>query len=234
MRPERQESPRVSPLIFFLIALVVAGAAWYYQSVLAERRRRQLAGIAAREGLAFSAKDPFAMVHTLPFELFDRGDRKKLKNVMYGRTKDGYEVRAFEYQYTTGSGDSRQTYKWSCAMAHTGAVWPELTLGPESFFGRIANVVTRADIEFESDEFNRAWEVRSTSRQFASAMIDPEMMLFLLEKAEGSYFEIQGPWIQFYVQRKEPEFLLQALGFACEFRRRIPPVVWELYPPPAG
>ena len=222
-------SPPVS-LVLILLALLAAGAIAYYRSLVEQRRRRQFAAIAARLGFSFSAKDPFHMVQTLPFELFDRGRRRKVHSVVYGRSPDGCELRGFEYQYTTGSGKNSRTYRWSCALVHTGAAWPELTLGPESFFTKIANLVLRDDIDFESDEFNRVWEVRGADRRFASAMIDPEMMLFLLEKAEGSQIEVCEGWVLYATERQTAEFLPRAIGLAQQFCQRVPPTVWSLYP----
>jgi hypothetical protein len=189
--------------------------------------------VAARHELSFSAKDPFRMPDTLPLAFFDRGHSRKASNVMYGRTADGQDRRAFDYQYTTGSGKNRRVYNFSCGLISTGAQWPQLTLGPEGFFDRVLDVVGGADIQFESEEFNRAWEVRSSDPRFASALIDPEMMLFLLEKAEGARIEVHGPWILFSGEQRDPDSLPQAIAAAEAFRDGIPPVVWSLYPPPA-
>src|SRR4029078_4055703 len=111
----------------------------------------------------------------------------------------------------------------------TGARWPRLTLGPEGFFDRVLNVIGSADIQFESEEINRAWEVRSPDTRFASAMIDPEMMLFLLEKAAAARVEVNGPWILFSGEQLDPESLPQMIAFAQAFLEGIPPVVWSLY-----
>jgi hypothetical protein len=186
--------------------------------------------VAARHGLSFSAKDPFHMPATLPLAFFDRGHSRKVSNVMYGRTSEGRDLRAFDYEYTTGSGKNRRVYHFSCGLISTSAAWPQLTLGPEGFFDRVMDVIGAADIQFESEEFNREWEVRSSDPRFASALIDPEMMLFLMEKAEGARVEVHGQWILFSGEQRDPESLPQAIASAEAFREVIPPVVWSLYP----
>jgi hypothetical protein len=55
-------------------------------------------------------------------------------------------------------------------------------------------------------------------------------MLFLMEKADGARFEISGPWLLFYTRQRDAEFLPEAIAFVEEFRSRIPPGVWSLYP----
>jgi hypothetical protein len=116
-------------------------------------------------------------------------------------------------------------------LISTGAAWPQLTLAPEGFFERVMDVIGGADIQFESEEFNREWEVRSSDPRFASAMIDPEMMLFLMEKAQGARIEVHGSWILFSGERRDPESLPQSIASAEAFREGVSPVVWSLYPP---
>jgi hypothetical protein len=166
----------------------------------------------------------------VPLAFFDRGHARKASNVMYGRTADGHDRRAFDYQYTTGSGKNRKVHTFSCGLISTGAAWPQLTLGPEGFFERVMDVIGGDDIQFESEEFNREWEVRSSDPRFASAMIDPEMMLFLMEKAQGARIEVSGPWILFSGERGDPDQLPQLIASAEAFRAGVPPVVWSLYP----
>lgn len=219
-------------VVIFVIAALVGAVLWYLQTLAVTKRRKRMSEVAASHGLSFSAKDPFRMPVTVPLAFFDRGHSRKVSNVMYGRTTDGRDLRAFDYQYTTGSGKNRRVHTFSCGLISTGADWPQLTLGPEGFFERVLDVVGGADIQFESEEFNRKWEVRSSDPRFASALIDPEMMLFLLEKAEGARIEVQRTWILFSGEQRDPESLPQAIAAAEAFRDGIPPVVWSLYPPP--
>jgi hypothetical protein len=219
-------------VVVFVVAVAVGALLWYLQAVAAARRRKRMSDVAARHGLTFSAKDPFHMPRSVPLAFFDRGHARKVTNVMYGRTPEGHDRRAFDYQYTTGSGKNRRVYTFSCGLISTGASWPRLTLGPEGFFERVMDVIGSADIQFESEEFNREWEVRSPEPRFASAMIDPEMMLFLMEKAQGARIEVSGPWILFSGERRDPEQLPQMIASAEAFREGVPPVVWSLYPTP--
>jgi hypothetical protein len=217
-------------VVLFAVAVLVAALIWYLQAVAAGRRRKRMSEIALRHGLTFSARDPFHMTRTVPLAFFDRGHSRKVGNVMYGRTADGHDRRAFDYQFTTGSGKNRRVHAFSCGLISTGATWPRLTLGPERFFERVTDVINGSDLRFDSEEFNRVWEVRSSDPRFASAMIDPEMMLFLLEKAPGARIEVHGPWILFAGDRCDPERLPQMIASADAFREGVPPGVWSLYP----
>jgi len=202
-------------LVFFAFAVALVGGLLYFNAKRADKRRRKVAEIASRHNLFFSPKDPYDMINAFGFDLFDFGRAKSVSNVMYGKQADR-DVRAFDYRYTTGSGKNSRTYHWTCGLVTTGGAttWPHLTLGPETFFERIAQVVAGDDIDFESEESNRAWEVRCEDRRFASAMIDPEMMLHLVDRAEGCRVEVGGTWVLFYYEQAPPE----------------EPVVWSLYP----
>ena len=218
-------------LVFFALMVVVVGASLYFNAKRSDKRRRKVAEIASRHDLFFALKEPYNMVNTFDFDLFDFGRAKAVRNVMYGRQGDR-EVRAFDYRYTTGSGKNSRTYHWTCGLVTTGGAtsWPHLTLGPETFFERIAQVVAGDDIDFESEEFNRDWEVRCEDRRFASAMIDPEMMLHLMDKAEGCRVEVGGTWVLVYYEQTPPEEQPQAIARSVALCERIPPVVWSLYP----
>ena len=218
-------------VVIFVIAVIVGAILWYLQTVAATKRRKRMSEVAMTHGLSFSAKDPFNMPATVPLAFFERGHSRKVNNVMYGLTAEGRDRRAFDYQYTTGSRKHRQLHTFSCGLISTGATWPQLTLGPEGFFERVLDVVGGADIHFESEEFNREWEVRSADPRFASALIDPEMMLFLMEKAQGAIIEVHGSWILFSSERRDPESLPQSIASAEAFREGISPAVWSLYPP---
>lgn len=50
------------------------------------------------------------------------------------------------------------------------------------------------DIEFESEEFNRAFTVKCDDRRFANALIDGRMMAWLLEDRSRWGFEMATGW----------------------------------------
>src|SRR5687768_7767260 len=115
-------------VVIFVIAVLVGAVLWYLQTVAATKRRKRMSEVAMQHGLSFSAKDPFNMPATVPLAFFDRGHSRKVDNVMYGLTAEGRDLRAFEYQYTTGSGKNRQLHTFSCGLISTGATLPQLTL----------------------------------------------------------------------------------------------------------
>ena len=61
---------------------------------------------------------------------------------------------------------------------------------PESFLDRFVGRLTNSDIELESEDFNRAFTVTCPDRKFASDVLHPRMMEFLLQHRDlGWRFE---------------------------------------------
>jgi hypothetical protein len=55
---------------------------------------------------------------------------------------------------------------------------------PEGLVGRFFGRLTNSDIELESEDFNRAFTVTCPDRKFASDVLHPRMMEFLLQRPE--------------------------------------------------
>ena len=71
-----------------------------------------------------------------------------------------------------------------------GVSLPSLRVDPENFLERVVGRVTNTDIELESEDFNRAFTVSCPDRKFASDVLHPQMMEFLLQHRDvGWRFE---------------------------------------------
>ena len=218
--------------LFLLIGLAVAAVAWFsYQAKL--RRQRGLAAVAAGQGLDFSIQDPFGTLSE-PFALLGRGDGRGVENVMWGFWQ-GLEVRAFDYWYYDESSDSegrtsRSYHRFDCVLTLVDARCPRLSISEETVLTRLADALTFHDIQFESEEFNKRFNVRGDDKRFASAFCDARMMDWLLQHADGFAFEVIGDRMLCWSKRLEPAGIVGVLGTAKAFRERIPDVVSSLYP----
>ena len=216
----------------FAVAVALIGAGLYLRYYFKRKRRRELARIGRAFGLAFSAEDPFGLLG-LPFALFDRGDGRGCENVLAG-TWHGTDVKALDYWYYEENSDSggrvsRNYHRFSCAIAEIPATCPHLTIAHENVFTRLGGYLGFQDIELESEEFNRKYRVACETPKFASDILDPRMMEWLIEEKAWS-LEVSGRHVLCYCKRLRPREV-PALIHALEgFRQRIPRVVWELYP----
>jgi hypothetical protein len=209
--------------------LLVAGLFIAFFLVLAAMRgrsRRDAMRAEARKlGLAFSAKDRFVLE---PFAVFNPATRlyAETENVLSGRWRD-LEVRVFDYSYQRSDDDRREM---SCVLIAIPPGWPSLVIRPETVAARLTHLAS-PDLEFESEAFNRAFEVRCRSKRFANAFVDARMMGWLLSLGDGWGFEIQGSWVLGYRHQGQPWEIEGVLATASTFLERIPGALRSMYPP---
>lgn len=222
-------------LIFLAVLVVAGGAALSYY--LKRKRRNELAAMARQLGLEFWPADPQNCLG-LPFKLLTKGDGRGVENVMRGTWQD-VALREFDYWYYEESSDSegrrsRTYYRFSCAVAEIEAFCSPLTAYRENLFTRLADHMALRDIELESDEFNRKFNVKCEDRRFANDFLDARMMQWLIGVDGDFQFEASGKWLLCFSKRRRPTELIPLLGTLKQFRERVPRVVYELYGPDAG
>lgn len=179
----------VAPIL--LVALVAAGAiaAAVYAAHREKQRRESLRALAQELGGRFDPRrDHTHDDRYAHFEVFRRGHSRAACNTitapMTVLDATGQLVLGdFRYKRTSGSGKSRRTvtYRFSYCILHLPVHdLPDLLIRPEGVFDRLADVFGGEDIDFELDDFSRAFLVKCTDRKFAYDVIDPRMMEFLL------------------------------------------------------
>lgn len=169
--------------------LVLVGACISF--ILAERRRAELQKFADALGFAFDPEGSF--VEFEEFDPFDRGHSRSAKNFLTG-VRDGVAWRIFDYRYVTGSGKNRRTHHYGVVVGESPLNFPRLALRGESFLDRFAGAIGFDDIDFESDEFSRAYHVKAEDRKFAYDLLHPQMMEYLLELPRYQW-QFGGPYV---------------------------------------
>ena len=84
--------------------------------------------------------------------------------------------------------------------------------------GEVIDRLAGDPIHFESEEFNDTFRVTCDDRRFASALIDPQMMQFLLETKGAVDFETMGRWVLLISHQVPPDEMPILLGLADQFR----------------
>ena len=185
-------------------------------------------------GFTFTADDVDRVVD-MPFKLFGEGDGRKVELVMSG-THNGRPMRIFDYWYYDESSDgkgsrSRSYHRFTCALLTLPAGCPPLRLTHEDFLTRLGGHLGLHDVEFEYDDFNRRFRVKCNEQKFAFALLDGQMMQWLLETDTFESLEVVGPWVLLAGTRLEPTRWLDLGAWLDEFQARVPPVVYTTYPP---
>ncbi len=174
----------MEPLIIVgVIAVVVVLAIVGYIS--ARKRRQAMLDLAARLGLRWDPQKDWDLAERYSFlNKLRAGSNRYAFNTLSGNYQ-GQDVLAFDYHYETHSTDSkgnRQTHHhyFSCFTLHLPRSFPELVIGREGFFSKIAQAFGYDDIDFESHEFSRKFCVRSPDKKFAYDVCNARMMEYLL------------------------------------------------------
>jgi hypothetical protein len=115
-------------------------------------------------------------------------------------------------------------------IAPVDAECSRLVIEHESLGTRLANALTFHDIQFESEDFNRAYYVKSPDAKFANDLVDARMIEWLLQSGAGFSFEVVGDEMLCFCRKIGPMEVVPLLGTAKAFRDHIPRVVPSLYP----
>ncbi len=99
------------------------------------------------------------------------------------------------------------------------AAWPLLSVGGGGWFR------PGQKVHLESEQFNDALEVRSDDPRFASAVLHPRQMEYLLANRPPS-FTVQGAVLR-VSSHHDPEWLAGALTTVTGFLARVPGWVWK-------
>ena len=81
-------------------------------------------------------------------------------------------------------------------------------------------------VRFESEEFNDAFKVRTSSAKFASDVIHPRQMEYLMAIRPPG-FTIDGQWIRFFPAQHDTLLIGLCADVAHGFLARIPAFVWK-------
>jgi hypothetical protein len=180
----------VEPL--FIVGFAVIAAVVVVLGYLSSLKRREaMAVVAVKLGLHFAHDKNRALARR--YEFLDKlhvGADRYAYNILSGDYQ-GHGVTLFDYHYRTGSGKDTHHYYISFFILQLPAAFPELVIGPEGFFSKIAQAVGYDDIDFESHEFSRRFCVRSRDKKFAYDVCNAQMIEYLLSNADLA-IEIEG------------------------------------------
>jgi hypothetical protein len=175
----------MEPLIFIgFIGIFIVVA--IFSVISAGKRRDAMRSIATRLGLHFNPdKDRHLPEQYRFLDKLRRGRNRYAYNILSGSFQ-GHDIKVFDYHYKTGSGKNTHHHYFSFFILHMAATFPELVIGPEGIFSKIAQAVGYDDIDFESHAFSSKFCVRSTDKKFAYDVCNARMIEYLLSNPDVS------------------------------------------------
>lgn len=221
--------------------LVVVIALWAAR--LERMRAERLAEVAGHLGLVFmpgvvdsdamgcaplfggAATDSVPVIDALEgFDPFGRGHSKKASHLLTGPRGEA-EWQCFDYRFTTGSGKHRRTHTYGIVAARVPWVFAGLEIRPEGVLDRLGAVVGWKDIQFESEQFNRAYFVTSPDPEQAYAILHPEALEMLLQNSPRNW-QFRGDMVVLAKQGvHSPEETLRAVADVEGFLGLLPAYV---------
>lgn len=223
----------MQPGILFAFFFILVIAVIAYSIVSAAKRRESAAALAARLELVYHRHDDIG-VSRLPHPIFRMGDRRRASNLLIGTFRDRPIV-MFDYEYMVDRNDadgkrSTSTHRFSVVKVDLDLRCPPTVIRRERVTTKLANALgLGSDVQFESDAFNRAFEVRSGSQQFAFTLIDAAMMEWLMARAFDLEIQLE-PGELVVISNPLPWMEMEALALrAHHFIDRFPRLVWSSY-----
>lgn len=177
-------------ILLFLGFIIFAGVIAYLGHLQAKKRREAFQRIALQLNFNFSPEKDRLFARRYGFlDHMDDGHDRYAYNILSGSTAEGARVNIFDYHYETYSSDSkgrRQThhhYRSIFALV-LPRQFPELNIEPEGFFSKIGQALGFDDIDFESLEFSKRYQVKSQDKKFAYDFCHAQMIDFLLRQRD--------------------------------------------------
>lgn len=241
----------MAPGAIFLIILVGIGIITLIvvlAKAQAERERQRKAALAQ-----WASANDFDFNEQDPCDLDARF--RGIGQIGQGHSRYAYEVLSrktplpcyiFQYHYATtetrtvthtnsdGSTSTRtETYEedhyYHYLILETGAQFPALNIRLEGLFDKIKGLLGFEDINFESEAFSRKYHVQSDQREFAYAIIHPQMMEWMLQ--QNVQFSLASSILLMDLGKlpHTAEGCTAALSLVSGFINRIPAFVWKDY-----
>jgi hypothetical protein len=215
-------------LAVFALVGVVAYKSWQ----AAQRRLEAIHQFALQHGFTYAAEDN-GLPAQYDFALFDRGDGRGCKGVIAGQWEGVPVIEADYWYYTTNrdsKGNTSRSYEhFSLVIAQIDAWVPNVRVEHENLFTRLADHVGFRDIDFESEEFNRRFNVKGEDREFVFKLIDARMMAWLMGPAAELCVEVNGGHILLWSGKRPADKIVELFYAAKGFVDHVPKLVWNEY-----
>lgn len=215
-----------------VVAATVGLLAWAAYRLRIAPRRASFGGQAREAGLQARAGDPLGLLDQ-PFSLFHRAaTARDLENTAWGPWH-GRQVIVADYWYVPSSNASRDDYRrFVCVLDQARRGWPDLAVVPTSVATTMRDAVAHGGVDMESERFNRAFDVRTHDRRFASTLLDARMIEWLLQQASGVGFEVVDGRLMVFEPRRTSSVddvrrVLERFDVLIE---HVPAVVPALFP----
>jgi hypothetical protein len=216
-------------LIVFGIGLLVAFGYFYWKKE--QERREKFRAWARTNQWTFRHERSKSLAREFMFlDRLCQGHSRYAFNILEGEW-EGRKSKAFTYHYAVTSHNGKST---TTTHHHFGVVliqierdFPELQIHPESIFHKIGQFLGRSDVDLESVEFSKKFEVRCQDKKLAYDFCNTGMMEYLLEHPTTA-IEMDGDVLAVFDSgRLEPHELEPYLNHLTQIRGHMPGYLFQ-------
>jgi hypothetical protein len=214
---------QIIPFLVFVILVVYLLSRRQPRRVDPETKRMDdLAMLAKKLGLSFASGSDFKLAeHFSFFAWLNRGEARCASHVFHGFYQE-YPVKVFDYFFATPGGKQGCSYYWSAYIMELKADFPDTLVSHKTFEMRFLETMGESHTTFESEEFTRAFNVRSADKKFAFDVCNANMMNYLLANRD-LILEIHGGGILLLFQDwLRPEKVEANLSRLVDIRKLLP------------
>ena len=211
----------------FWLLLVVALAGAAVQAWLRVQNRRRLQEWVQTTGWRYTDRDDrWTTISTS--HPFGEGRDHRASDVVQG-PYDRHDALAFDYRWTTGHGRDRTVHHAHVVALRLPAFLPTVQVTPEGLGTVLARLVGAQDVQFESEDFNRAYRVTADDLRTASDVLNPRLLERLLRSdSRHVSWRIDGVWIlSWQAGGWDLDSLAARLGVLAAVVRAVPRHVWQ-------
>ncbi len=222
----------MEPFLFIALVVVLIIGIGVLSYLANQKRRKAFEELARRLGLTYRPDRDTCLVHRYAFlDKLREGSNRYASHRLSG-TYEGEPVEAFDFHYETYSRDSNgrrktQHHHYAFFILTLPATVPELEIGPEHFFSKLASAFGFTDINFESHEFSRTFRVKSKDKKFAYDFCNARMIDYLLNNRD-LVIEVENQALSLCFNRRlAPEQVESRLKRLIQIRRLMPNYLFE-------
>ncbi len=217
----------VTPFLWVFLVFVGFGVLMVWANQQRQAQTQRLSAWATQRGWSYRAVAP-ELVTRWSGPPFAGGGN--VTDVFSGLI-NGLPFTAFEYSWTSQSGEHSTTYRYPVVTMPLKSALPLLWMLPQNWENQLSNPLGAGDITFESAAFNELFMVSSDNDRYAYAVVHPRMMEYLMScPFAGWGLRIEGNHVIFFGRGPQiPDGVGATASWLSGFVSLIPDHVYDQY-----
>lgn len=170
----------------FIIAAIVAVVVGILVKIRQDKRRSdEMQRLSLELGFQFDPNKNQSLAQGFSFlKYLNKGDNRYAHNILSGHSPRGEPALIFDYHFEEGSGNSTEEFNFTIFILKLPRTFPELQIEPKGLGALLKEALGFDDIDFESVEFSKRYDVRSRDKKFAYDFCNGLMIDYLLRSRD--------------------------------------------------